>query len=129
MRLRMELFVDDMDTTIAFYADLLGFQLVRQSADYAVIRRGHVVLGLGPVAKLNWPNPDVLKGAGVEIVLELDDVADVSALHEHCAARTSGVEPLRLQPWGLHDFRLRDPDGYYLRVTHGDADASELSPR
>jgi hypothetical protein len=35
------------------------------------------------------------------------------------------VDALREQPWGLHDFRLADPDGYYLRVTHGDAAAVE----
>jgi len=28
---------------------------------------------------------------------------------------------LELRPWSLHDFRLADPDGYYLRITHGDA--------
>jgi hypothetical protein len=27
------------------------------------------------------------------------------------------VEPIRTQPWGLRDFRIVDPDGYYLRVT------------
>jgi lactoylglutathione lyase len=32
---------------------------------------------------------------------------------------------LREQPWGLHDFRVVDPDGYYLRVTHGDAAAAD----
>jgi heme-degrading monooxygenase HmoA len=39
------------------------------------------------------------------------------------AVRASGAEvdaePAD-QPWGLRDFRLRDPDGYYLRVTHDD---------
>jgi hypothetical protein len=32
-------------------------------------------------------------------------------------------ESLELRSWGLHDFRLVDPDGYYLRITHGDAAA------
>jgi hypothetical protein len=32
-------------------------------------------------------------------------------------------EPLQLRPWGLYDFRLTDPDGYYLRITHGNAAA------
>jgi hypothetical protein len=31
------------------------------------------------------------------------------------------VEPLRSRPWGLTDFRVTDPDDYYLRITHGDA--------
>jgi uncharacterized glyoxalase superfamily protein PhnB len=28
------------------------------------------------------------------------------------------LEPLRERPWGLRDFRVVDPDGYYLRITH-----------
>jgi lactoylglutathione lyase len=27
------------------------------------------------------------------------------------------AEPLQDRPWGLRDFRLLDPDDYYLRVT------------
>jgi ketosteroid isomerase-like protein len=51
----------------------------------------------------------------VEIVLELDDLDEVSALYEHGRSRVSSIEPLRPQSWGLHDFRLFDPDGYYVR--------------
>ena len=27
------------------------------------------------------------------------------------------LSPLTTRPWGLTDFRLADPDGYYLRLT------------
>jgi len=27
------------------------------------------------------------------------------------------AEPLQRRRWGLRDFRITDPDGYYLRVT------------
>jgi lactoylglutathione lyase len=129
----MELFVDDVDASIAFYADVLGFQVDRRDADYVSMRRGTVVFGLGPVAMLpeQGGGPGFTRqrlgadrGAGVEIVLELDDIEQLAALHDHCQARGTVVEALRLQPWGLHDFRLVDPDGYYLRVTHGDAGAT-----
>ncbi|MGX6604752.1 VOC family protein [Micromonosporaceae bacterium Da 78-11] len=128
MRLRMELFVDDLDVSIAFYTGLLGFRVTRRDDGYASLSRGRVVLGLGPVAGLpeDGDGPGFTrqrladgKGAGVEIVLELDDEDQVTALHEHCRTRTPQVEPLRHRPWGLLDFRLPDPDGYYLRVTHG----------
>ena len=130
MRLRMELFVADLDRSIAFWTGVLGFAVARQAADYASLQRGTVVLGLGPVAKLpgRGDGPGFTqqrlagdKGAGVEIVLELDTVADVIALHDHCQARGAVVEGLRTRPWGLQDFRVTDPDGYYLRITHLEA--------
>jgi hypothetical protein len=63
------------------------------------------------------------KGAGVEIVLELDDRDEVVDLHDRCTAEATVLAALQLRPWGLWDFRLVDPDGYYLRVTHGNASA------
>jgi lactoylglutathione lyase len=122
MRLRMELFVEDMDRAIAFYRDVLGFVLLRRDDGYASIRRGEVVLGIGPIAKL----PDVggyftrprlarNRGLGVEIVLEVEDV---DAEYERVtAAGWQIVETLQERSWGLKDFRLADPDGYYLRIT------------
>jgi lactoylglutathione lyase len=134
MRLRLELFVSDMRSSIAFYTETLGFRVARADPDYVSVRNGSVVLGLGPVAKL--PEAGVGpgftqqrlhadRGAGVEIVLELDDLNDLTALYRRCQARGVVVQPLREQPWGLPDFRLVDPDGYYLRATHGDAAAAE----
>jgi catechol 2,3-dioxygenase-like lactoylglutathione lyase family enzyme len=126
----MELFVDDLDASVAFYRDVLDFDVAGRSPDYVSMRRGLVVLGLGPVAKLpqQGDGPGFTrqrlaagKGSGVEIVLELDDPNQVTALHEHCRRRAVVVEALQLRPWGLHDFRITDPDGYYLRITHGNA--------
>ena len=123
MRLRLELFVDDLDTSIAFYAGI-GFAVERREHDYASLRWGDVVLGLGPIAKLpaGGPGPGFtrerlagVRGAGVEIVLEVPDL-DVA----HAAVRAAGPELAEEpadQPWGLRDFRLTDPDGYYLRIT------------
>jgi catechol 2,3-dioxygenase-like lactoylglutathione lyase family enzyme len=128
----MELFVGDVDVSVGFYRDVLGFRVQRRSQDYASLRRGRVVLGLGPVAKLpergnghrfTRQRLGADKGAGVEIVLELDTLDELRAFHEHCRKYAVIDESLRLRPWGLHDFRLADPDGYYLRITHGDAAA------
>ena len=132
----MELFVEDLDASVAFYGHVLGFRVERRDEGYVSMRRGTVVLGLGPVAKLpaRGEGPGFTrerladdKGAGVEIVLELDDVEQVRALHEHCRSQVAVVEPLELRPWGLHDFRIVDPDGYYLRVTHGDAASTQAT--
>ena len=121
--LRLELFALDMEASIAFYTRVLGFELARHElGDYASLRLGGVVLGIGPVTKLPEEGgyfgreiATLRRGLGVEIVIEVDDV-------DGCQERvaTSGhpiLEPLRDRPWGLRDFRISDPDGYYLRVT------------
>jgi lactoylglutathione lyase len=133
MSLRLELFVTDLSTSTRFYTGVLGSQLRRRADDYVSLSRGAVVLGLGPVDKLpkRGSEPGFTqdrlhcdKTGGVEIVLELDRRADPSALHDHCQAHAVVVESLQLWPWGLYDFRLVDPDGYYLRFTDGNAAAS-----
>ncbi len=137
MRVRLELFVDDVAASIAFYTEVLGFAVVRRTDRYASLRRGRVVLGLGPVGKLppRGTGPGFTqdrlradRGAGVEIVLELDSVTELTELHDRCRYRGLVVEPLRDRPWGLRDFRLVDPDGYYLRITHGDATTQRTRP-
>jgi len=134
MRLRLELFVSDLRASVAFYTEVLGFSVTRADPGYVSVRHGSVVLGLGPVAKLpdTGAGPGFTRqrlhadrGAGVEIVLELDDLNGLAALYRRCQTRGVVVQPLREQPWGLQDFRLVDPDGYYLRMTHGDAAAAE----
>jgi uncharacterized glyoxalase superfamily protein PhnB len=54
----------------------------------------------------------------VEIVLEVEDI-----VAEERRVRATGqplLQALQKQAWGLTDFRLADPDGYYLRVTSRD---------
>ncbi len=80
--LRLELFVEDMEASIAFYTRVLAFEVVsREPGDYASLRLGDVVLGIGSVAKLpeegGYFGQDISahrRGLGVEIVLEVDDV-------------------------------------------------------
>jgi lactoylglutathione lyase len=121
---RIELFVEDMVASIRFYEQALGFTLERREPDYASLRRADASLGLGPIAKLprsgegpGFTQERVLtaRGAGVEIVLEVDDLDAVMRRVE--SAGYAIAEPLQRRPWCLRDFRLADPDGYYIRVT------------
>jgi lactoylglutathione lyase len=48
MRARLELFVEDMETSIGFYTRVLGFEVAHsEPGDYASLRNGDVVLGIG----------------------------------------------------------------------------------
>lgn len=119
--LRLELFVDDVQRSVDFYTGVLGFDLVYGDASYATVQGGQVRLGIGPKSGLgagHYFNPelgDERVGLGVEIVIEVDDVQN--AYDAVCAAGWPRESELAEQDWGLTDFRVADPDGYYLRLT------------
>lgn len=113
--LRIEIFPADLEVTLAFY-QRLGFEVVGRSQGtppYASVRLGQVRIGLAEAAPVDPTRRGHL--VGTEIVIEVDDVG---AVRDRIVA--GGVEPtedLQVRPWGLTDFRVTDPDGYYLRFT------------
>lgn len=124
--LRFELFVDDVEASVRFYEATMNLTPPETwSPDgYVSLRAGALTIGIQlctnlPVdhhfspARLAGP-----RGVGLEIVVEVDDVDRAYALASLEAERHRGqAEPLRGRTWGTRDFRLIDPDGYYLRVT------------
>lgn len=117
MWLRLEIFPDDLDSTVDFYTRVLGFRLERDErgaeAPYVAMRRGGVLLGAAR-------RPDRIDPAmrrppcGTEIVLEVEDVV---AERDRVARAWPLEEDLTRRSWGLTDFRFLDPAGYYLRIT------------
>jgi len=59
---------------------------------------------------------------GVELVLEIADLRE--AHYQVVAAGWPLAEDLTDRPWGLVDFRVVDPAGYYWRITTGGGTAS-----
>lgn len=124
--LRFELFVEDVEASVRFYNSTLGLEPpATWSADGLVpISAGAVTIGVQHLTNLpagHHFSPRRLtgpRGVGLEIVIEVDNVdlahAQAAPHAERCGGR---VEPLADQPWGLRDFRLVDPDGYYVRIT------------
>lgn len=119
--LRLEIFPSHLQQTIDFYTDILSFKLIKHDGDYAYLRRDHIFIGAietGSTETLEQKESYRRPGKGVEIVIEVDDVdKERDFIVGKGWKLDSDVE---LQPWGLRDFRLVDPDGYYLRITaHG----------
>jgi lactoylglutathione lyase len=126
---RFELFVDDVERSLAFYAAALGLQPPAgyDPDGYVPVGRGGLRIGLQRRSALprghhfrpgHFAGP---RGVGVEIVVEVDDVDAAFALARDTAVTHGGqIEPLAVRPWGRTDFRLIDPDGYYIRVTSTD---------
>jgi len=119
--LRIELFVNDFQKSLAFYNEVLKFNVVESKEGYISISNGSIKLGLGLIWKLPQNHCLALKflgerkGVGVEFVIEVDDI---HAYYLRALTLNYPVhEPLQKREWGLTDFRLVDPDGYYLRIT------------
>lgn len=119
--LRIELFYDDVGRALDFYTRVIGFEALPTEDDtYRPLERDGIRLALQTIDALSPDHPlirggrSVPRGQGVELVLE---VHDLEALHER--VRAAGVEATALEAraWGLRDFRVVDPEGYYLRFT------------
>jgi lactoylglutathione lyase len=118
MSLRFEIFPSDLDATADFYVQVLGFTLVRDERAgrdaYLALHRDGVQVGAA--GRPPAPDPEQRRPpVGVELVLEVDDLDEERGRVER--AGWPVVEDVTSQPWGLRDFRLVDPSGYYLRVT------------
>lgn len=122
---QVELHVPAFEPVKAFYG-ALGFAVAREERGdrgdgYLVLRRGPNVLRF-------WPGSDAAgrhehfgslpasspRGYGVEVVIVVEDLDAVYAAARDVARI---VAPLQERPWGLRDFRVLDPFGYYLRIT------------
>ncbi|HKJ24124.1 MAG TPA: VOC family protein [Myxococcota bacterium] len=120
-RAKFELFVDDVEASTRFY-ETLGFRVahVKPSDRYTTMERDGVVVALSPLPRwlppLRWLGFLRLPPLGTEIVLYPDDLETLRA-----SLVRAGYSPgeVRLQPWGQRDFRLRDPSGYYVRLSEG----------
>lgn len=115
--LRIEIFPDDLALAASFYSEVLEFDVVRderaEPSPYLALQRGDVHVGAAERSEID-PRPR-RPPVGVELVLEVKDLAA-----ERRRVGETGwpiEEDVRSRPWGLDDFRLLDPFGYYLRIT------------
>lgn len=118
---KIELFVSDLARSRAWY-EALGFRVLREYGDWQMLVLGDNVIDLQgdahAVAGPHYFTPEIVRwprGTGVEISVEVDDI---DLLYER--ARALGfdiVKPIQDRPWKARDFRMADPDGYFLRFT------------
>lgn len=112
--LRIEIFPADIERSVGFY-QAWGFDVVGRKHDppYASVRRDEVRIGMVQSAA----HPAELRAVpiGTEIVISVDDV--YAERDRIVAAGIELAEDLQEREWGLTDFRVSDPDGYYLRIT------------
>ncbi|MDA1079193.1 MAG: VOC family protein [bacterium] len=123
--LLLELHVPSFEITKEFYENL-GFKVVwaRNPEGF----KGYLVMSLEDNILCFWAgnenvyeqdyfkkwDKNTKRGYGVEIVLMVEDIAK---FYNEVKSRIEIFEKLQKRPWGLEDFRIEDPFGYYLRFT------------
>ena len=118
---KFELFVTNVGESVRFY-EALGFEVAHAKPDgYTTMRSGSTVVALSPVP--SWLPLRFLgflraPPIGTEIVLYADDL-EAARVSLEAAGFSPG--PIALQPWGDRDFRVSDHEGYYVRVSEGQA--------
>lgn len=121
----IELHVPDFEKVKDYYGKL-GFQVMRETSPQD--KKGYLVLKMEDNLLCFWAGNEQVyeqsyfkqfprntkRGYGVEIVIM---VTDIERYYERVKDLANVVEPLAVRAWGLKDFRVEDPFGYYLRIT------------
>lgn len=107
-QLVVEVFVRELARSVAFY-QALGFDVVRQSNGFAVLRWDRALLFLDEQADL--PPLSGHERANVRVM-----VPDVDAMWRRVASIDAVVSAeIADRSYGLRDFTVRDPDGFGVR--------------
>jgi predicted enzyme related to lactoylglutathione lyase len=114
----LELDCHDLKAHVEFFKSVAGYALNRQQGNFVILRseRGEILLnGVGGTA---GSKPARYQGPRVEIGIVVDDLDRAfleAKKHEGWTIQVG----IANQPWGVRDFRVTSPEGYYLRITEG----------
>jgi glyoxylase I family protein len=114
--------VFDMPTSIAFYRDVLGFEVVTTSPprdghfDWALLRLNGVELMLNTAYEQDSrpPNPDSARIAAHDDTAIYFSCPDVDAAYSYLRSRVKNVNEPKVAHYGMKQLYLHDPDGYNL---------------
>jgi catechol 2,3-dioxygenase-like lactoylglutathione lyase family enzyme len=110
--------VNDIERSVRFYTDVLGFIVIEQMSDGAalqgvLLKAGVCKLGL---SQDDWAKGrDRKKGEGVRIWCDTVQDLDELAVRIRSAGGVLGDEPKNQLP-GEHSISVTDPDGFHLTL-------------
>jgi uncharacterized glyoxalase superfamily protein PhnB len=113
--------VNDIEKSLAFYRDVLGFTLKERWEQDGVLLGVEMVAGSVTfwLGQDDWKKGrDRAKGQGFRIYCGTSQDVDALAGRIKAAGGTLTEEPTS-RPWGGRDFALVDPDGFAITIASG----------
>lgn len=111
--------VFDMPQSLAFYRDVLGFQIVAQDrpgddCDWALLRWGPAELMLNTAYETaeRPGSPDLNRAAAHADTTLYLNTPNVDAIAAELLARGVAMTPPVIREYGMKQLMLNDPDGY-----------------
>jgi catechol 2,3-dioxygenase-like lactoylglutathione lyase family enzyme len=113
--------VFDMPTSLAFYRDVIGFEVVERSApgddcDWVWLRldSAEIMLNTAYEHEQRPPAPDPARVAGHADTTVYFGCRDLDAAYDTLRSRGMRVPEPVIQDYGMEQLYLSDPDGYGL---------------
>ena len=114
--------VFDMPTSVRFYRDVLGFEIVETSPrdgdqfDWGWLRLNDadVMLNTAYEQPDRPATPDPARVAAHRDTALYFECPDVDATYRHLRAQGVAVEEPKVAPYGMKQLYVEDPDGYVL---------------
>jgi glyoxylase I family protein len=113
--------VFDMPTSVAFYRDVLGFSVVKQSQpgdefDWGLLSLDGAELMLNTAYEKQHrpPAPDRARVAAHDDTALYFGCRDVDGAYEHLRTKGVDVKPPTVTSYGMKQLYVKDPDGYLL---------------
>jgi len=108
-KMSAQLRVADLDRSVAFYTEVLGFEIEFRYEDFYVgmIKGGHSIHLKKAWSSLSKPDGE----ADPDLILAVEGI---EGLYNDLSARSNAIaQPLRNMPYGK-EFYIADPDGHTL---------------
>ena len=124
-KLTPNLIVSNVERSLAFYVNVLGFERGITVPDkspfvFASVTSGGVEIFFNDTAEVLKEHPDwagkLKPSAGNSMFLEIVGPGAVDALHDRVKAKARVVMPLTTQWYGMREFAIEDPDGFVITV-------------
>jgi catechol 2,3-dioxygenase-like lactoylglutathione lyase family enzyme len=119
-KLTPNLVVSNVEQSIAFYRDVLGFSVTQTVPDqppfvFAAVQAGPVEIFLNAPEAVYAEYPELEERPAIGGTLTLFiEVAPIAAMYELLKDRVKIVMPLEKKWYGVTEFAFADPDGWVI---------------